>query len=130
EFHILTGIDDALGPIEYRNECDRSRKTRADLGKERLDRVRNLDRVCARLARDGQHHDGAGRTKTAHPKCAGESLVLHALANLGHVAQIHGRAISVTRDNQIAVSFRLIDLPVWEKNKCTVRPVELSGASV
>ena len=69
ELHIVNGIDDALGPVEDWNEGDRSREARAYFGKERFYRVGNLDRICARLSRDGQHDDGAGRIKAAHPKC-------------------------------------------------------------
>src|SRR5207249_2124694 len=81
ELHIVNGIDNALGPVEYRNECDRPWKAGADLGEERFDRLRDLDRVCACLSRDGQHYDRTGGIKTTHPKCTGEPLVLHALAN-------------------------------------------------
>ena len=48
------------------------------------------------------------------------------LLDISDVAQKNRRTVSVSRHNQIAISFRLIDLAVRKKNKCPVRSVELA----
>ena len=71
-----------------------------------------------------------GGLKTAHPEKARDALVLHALAHISDVAQVNRRPVWVARHDQLAITLRLVDLPIGLQHKGAMRAVELSRARI
>src|SRR5205823_13435286 len=82
--HVVHRIHDCLRTIEYREEGNRSRQTRAQLGKKSFHGIRNFDSIRARLPRNSEDNGGSGRPfESAHPEKAGRALILHTLFYFG-----------------------------------------------
>ena len=60
----------------------------------------------------------------------GKALVLHAVDDGSDIAQVDGRIILATADDEIAIAFRVRDLCVGSQDKRARLPIELPRARI
>ena len=78
---------------------------------------------------DSDHDVSAGLRISAQPDVSIEALVLHAVDRGGNILQIDGRAVVLTDDETVVVR-RGDELALWLEKKCTLRSIDLTGATV